>query len=201
MSPANAPLGTGPDAGPAYAQSLLRRVATEVAAVEQTLNRYGKSSLREYLGLFCDRGAQALQCREDFFEVVERLTQRALGNEVAARALADLRESPVVLTANHHGLDTFAQQFQQSLLFSRRRLPSGRLVHGSLVLACATVPLNNLTYPRGILLYGHRDEKAAPGPLKLPLFSDRTKHDAVCFAAPIDAAMLERASNRLQGWQ
>lgn len=62
------------------------------------------------------------------------------------------------------------------------------------VLACGSVPLNNLTYPRGLLVYAATP--ASGGICKLPLFPDSHKRKLVSVAGPFTAEMLERLRAR-----
>jgi len=58
------------------------------------------------------------------------------------------------------------------------------------------VPLNNLTYPRGLLIYAGSTDSGDGGICKLPLFPDSYKRKLVSAAGPYTADMLCRARTR-----
>ncbi len=64
------------------------------------------------------------------------------------------------------------------------------------VLACGSVPLNNLTYPRGLLIYAGSSSSEDDGICKLPLFPDSYKRKLVSVAGPFTAEMLGRSRVR-----
>jgi hypothetical protein len=117
-----------------------------------------------------------------------------LGEEVAAMAREELKQSPVVLTANHHGVDYFAQSVQGTLLFSQRKLPNGSHAKTVPIFACGSIPLDNMTYPRGALLYATEGSKL---PLRLPLFPDRMKRKMVSEVSKVNKDMIARAEKVL----
>jgi hypothetical protein len=111
-------------------------------------------------------------------------------------AREELKQSPVVLTANHHGVDYFAQSVQGTLLFSQRKLPSGSQARTVLVFACGNIPLDNITYPRGALLYGSPEENK--GLLtRVPLFSNKVRRQSVARVSGVNPSMLKQAVNKL----
>ena len=144
------------------------------------------------------RPGAGTQDARDFVACVARQAGALLGEEAAARAANTLARFPAVLTANHHGVDTFAQSLQGTLALGlgvRRLSPAD--ASAVVVLACAAIPLNNLTYPRGLLGYS----RGATGrvPVRLPVFPDRYKRDLVHTCAAFDAGMVTRAAGRAEG--
>ncbi len=137
-----------------------------------------------------------MQCNRDFVAEVERYTRDTLGAEIGAAIAEDLRQRAQVLTANHHGIDTFAQSTQSNLLFSLRRRSDGSTAKTIPVLACGSVPLNNLTYPRGLLVYACKDAPGRGGICRLPVFPDSHKRKLVSAALPFTPEMLARARAR-----
>ena len=123
-------------------------------------------------------------------------TRESLGTELGEAISDDLREMPQVLTANHHGIDTFAQSTQSNLLFSMRKKADGKLARTVPVLACGSIPLNNLTYPRGLLIYASTAASGDGEVCKLPLFPDSYKRKLVSVAGPFTEEMLKRARVR-----
>jgi len=136
------------------------------------------------------------QGNEDFITEVARYTHETLGPDLGEAISEDLREMPQVLTANHHGIDTFAQSTQSNLLFSMRNRANGKPAKTVPVLACGSVPLNNLTYPRGLLVYASVAAYENGGTCKLPLFPDSYKRKLVSVAGPFTEEMICRARGR-----
>lgn len=180
----------GPVPGPVdYGQALLGTVCRRLPVVVRTLSRWGRLPLRDYLRHTLSTVEHGYQPRADLGAAVQAYAAPLLGAAAARRAGAALVDTPVALTANHHGVDYFAQSVQGSLLFAL-----GAEAGVVPVLACAGVPLNNITYPRGALLYATDPDRA---PLRLPLFPDRYKRQLVCRAPALDRTMVERAGQRL----
>ncbi len=172
-----------------YGQTLLNAVRQRVPVVEGTLRRWGSLPLRDYLRHTLRTTAHSYQPRADLRAVVSGYAAPLLGAALAQRAGTALVDYPVALTANHHGVDYFAQSLQGTLLFAL-----GAETGVVPVLACAGIPLNNVTYPRGALLYAAAPDRP---PLRLPLFPDRYKRQLVCRAPALDQAMVGRAGQRL----
>ena len=165
-------------------------------AVDALLARHESTKLRDYVDQLGLRKRPAFQCHQDFIEEVANYTGESLGSELGAAVAEELREMPQVLSANHHGIDFFAQSTQSNLLFSLRNRGDGTARKTIPVLACGTVPLNNLTYPRGLLIYACTDAAGDSGICKLPIFPDSYKRKLVSVAGPFTAEMLYRARGR-----
>ncbi len=140
--------------------------------------------------------APGFQGNQDFIDEVADYTAKTLGPELGEAISDDLRELPQVLTANHHGIDTFAQSTQSNLLFSMRRRADGKPAKTVPVLACASVPLNNLSFPRGLLVYASAGTVENGGACKLPIFPDSYKRKLVAIVGPFTAEMLCRSRLR-----
>lgn len=121
-----------------------------------------------------------------------------LGEAAGAKAVEEVAHWPMVLTANHLGVDFFSQSVQTSLLFyllKRKHTPSPVILP---VLACGSVPLNNVTYPLGVLLYKLGNCSHDTVPKRLPLFANKTKRTLVSAAPAFDKGMLQRAQETLR---
>jgi hypothetical protein len=101
-----------------------------------------------------------------------------------------------VLTANHHGVDYFAQSIQGSLIFALNRIAGATPATTVPVFACGGVPLDNLTYPLGLLLYRVNYAELGAMPKKLPVFSNRFRREMVSAAAPFNPMMVQSAKKR-----
>jgi len=150
-------------------------IREKLPVVDSTLAEYGDMSVDEYLDVITKVPPESYQSSDDLADVVYEYAAPLLGEETAAQARDELKQSPVVLTANHHGVDYFAQSVQGTMIFSQRKLPSGQRARTVPVLACGSIPLNNLTYPRGILAYS--DDSTL---VKLPIFPKKSQSSLVC---------------------
>lgn len=167
-------------------------------AVDALILRHETMPLRSYVEALAENQAARWQGNQDFIEEVSNYTRDILGPALGQAIGEELHENPQVLTANHHGIDTFAQSTQSNLLFSLRKRANGAAAKTIPVLACGSVPLNNLTYPRGLLVYACGEAAGTDGICKLPVFPDSHKRKLVSAAAPFDSAMLDRARGRVR---
>ena len=166
-------------------------------AVDTLLSRFGTTKLHDYVAQLGQHNARGFQDHQDFIDEVANYTRETLGSELAQDVSEDLREMPQVLTANHHGIDTFAQSTQSNLLFSMRKKADGNPVKTVPVLACGSVPMNNLTYPRGLLVYAGSPASGDGVVSKIPLFPDSYKRRLVSIVGPYTADMLGRSRARV----
>ena len=65
------------------------------------------------------------------------------------------------------------------------------------VFSCANIPLDNATYPQGMLFYLVKAEELRGMPKKLPVFSNRLRRQLVSSAPSFDKDMINRAKKRL----
>lgn len=165
-------------------------------AVDALLSRYETTKLRDYVAQLGHPNISGFQSNQDFITEIANYTHETLGSELGKAISEELREMPQVLTANHHGIDTFAQSTQSNLLFSMRKRLDGKPAKAIPVLACGSVPMNNLTYPRGLLIYASTAASGDGGVCKLPLFPDSYKRKLVSVAGPFTAEMLCRSRAR-----
>ena len=172
----------------------MAEIRKRLPVVDRVLEQYGEMPLSKYLNVVTETANERYQSHEDLADAVYEYAAPLLGEEAAAMAREEIKQSPVVLTANHHGVDYFAQSVQGTLLFSQRKLPDGQKAKTVPVLACGAIPLNNLTYPRGMLCYDVTQFKQAGIPIRLPLFPKRRQNDTVSLAAPFDKVAVERAN-------
>jgi hypothetical protein len=180
------------------AEQCLRAVSECAPVLRKTLAKYGNLPLAEYLDSLKPSAGPPLQSRQDFLDIYRRDVASLLGNSLGDKAVEEMDSWPMVLTANHLGVDFFSQSVQTNLLFyllKRKLTPSPVIIP---VIACGSVPLNNVTYPRGGLLYKLRNGSYDMVPKKLPVFSDKMKRTLVSVAPSFDKAMVERAQKRLE---
>ena len=169
-------------------------------AADALLTGHGATKICDYIAHLGQHKVaefqNGFQDHTDFIAEIGSYTQETLGSEIAEAIVEDLREIPQVLTVNHHGIDTFAQSTQSNLMFSMRKRADGSSMKTVPVLACGSIPLNNLTYPRGLLIYATSEESEDNGICKLPLFPDSYKRKLVNVAQPFTTEMLYRSRIR-----
>jgi hypothetical protein len=179
-------------------QDYLQAVLNHSPVLKGLMARFGHLSLKDYLELLEAHGPQhGCQDRSDLLESVYQYALGLLGPSMATRAANELSLNPVVLTANHHGVDFFSHSFQASLMLSLYRFGLSKDRTTVPVFSCAGIPLNNATYPQGMLFYGVQDDNLARLPLRLPIFPDRLKRRLVSNAPAYDHEMVARAQKRL----
>jgi hypothetical protein len=179
------------------AEAFLEATCLSSPVINHTIEEYGEMTLKDYLKELQPNRHDSYQERDDLIGIVYRYTKDILGDAIASRTASDLSENPIVLTANHHGIDFFSHSFQGSLLCSLVK----NLHDGSLktvpVLSCANIPLDNATYPQGMLFYLVKADQLKAMPKKLPVFSNRLRRQLVSSAPSFDKEMINRAKERL----
>ncbi len=170
----------------------MAEIRKRLPVVDRTLAQYGEMPLSEYLNVVTETASERYQSHEDLADAVYEYAAPLLGEEAAAMAREELKQSPVVLTANHHGVDYFAQSVQGTLLFSQRKLPDGSTARTVPVLACGSISMNNLTYPRGMLAYDLHSEKKLPDVTKIPIFPNRVAGKTVTWVPNYDLNSIKR---------
>ena len=181
------------------ADIFLKTIRDKLPAVDSVLNDYEDVSLGSYLETFTRPPVSPFQDRQELFDAICQYSAPLLGENLAERACRDLAANPVVLTTNHHGVDYFSQSVQGSILFALRSLSGISPATTITILAVGNVPLNNASYPRGVLLYPRLVTFADTIPHKMPIFPDRMKRQMVFTAPPIDNNMVSAALKRLRG--
>jgi len=172
-------------------------VCSHSPVVCRIIDEYGDVLLADFLNKLSPNAGPSFQPRSDLVEVIYRYASPLLGESLARKASQDLFASPLVLTANHHGVDFFAQSVQGSLFFSLYKKnvnPAGATVP---IFSCANVPLDNLTYPLGLLLYQVDANELDAIPKKIPVFSYRFRRTMVSVSAPLEESMVKRAEARI----
>lgn len=177
-------------------ESYLQRIREVLPTVDRTLRDHGDKTIAQYLETQNVFSATSFQPRDDLAEVVYNYAKPLLGEEVAREAASELLANPVVLTANHHGVDYFAQSVQGTLIFSLRKI-NGKQAKTVPVFACGNVPLDNLTYPRGVLLYPPSISLNQKVPFKAPIYSNKYRRETVSAVRSISGDMLLQFTKRI----
>ncbi|MBN2290240.1 MAG: hypothetical protein JXQ83_12975 [Candidatus Glassbacteria bacterium] len=185
-------------------EEIYQSVLEKLPGVAWTVREYGRLTLEEYARDLYGYRAQAVQPLDDLVGTVSAYARRLLGSGAAALLERHFAETPVALTANHHGVDYKSLTVQGTIIFALPRLPAGP--PGTLpvvpVLAFGTVPLNNFSFPRGIVLARRKkpsnsaDTSAAY--LKVPLIPARYSQALVSVAGPLTGEMVDRALEKVR---
>ncbi len=181
------------------------------AGIINILETYGELRLRDYIKIFNENQAPPLQPREDLITVAHDYAGRLLGEKTAEALRRRLEEVPVILTANHHGVDYLPMYVQGSLIYALANAADAARSRTETtvfpVFAYGSVSLNNPTYPRGILLARRRSSPASPETtgrreeapsLRINIFPDSVKHLMVSAAPPFSREMVERACGQVE---
>lgn len=182
--------------GQGLTEQLLSTVCRQAPVVDRVLSSVGTLSVAEYLQQICRVSQVSYQPCSDIAEVIHEYVEPLLGKQLAERTAADFLKHPVVLTANHHGVDFFAQSVQGSMLFglAKRQIEGISTIP---VFSCANIPLDNVTYPRGALLYGTECNKGI-WPLRIPFHSNKLRRQPVARVKGLDTNMLKPVLKRVQ---
>ncbi len=180
------------------ANDYLQTACEKLPVVKQTLHEFGDSTLGVYIERFNQSGnAQPFQPRDDLFRIIEQYGSLFAETSAIKKIISNLASSPIVLTANHQGVDYFAQSLQGTLIFALNHLLGSQASPLAPVFAFGNIPLNNLTFPRGMLLYRAHQTQSNKMPLKTPLFPDRLKRRMVSHTPSFDQEMVNRLKKRL----
>ncbi|MBF0100569.1 MAG: hypothetical protein HQK77_06635 [Desulfobacterales bacterium] len=139
---------------------LSKRIRLDNMGLDPILQTLGHLSLSEYLSTFHINHSSPIQSSQDLIQLASQYTQHLLGDDLAQSLSFTLGAYPVLLTANHHGVDYAPLCLHGSLLYSLglkyqqdQKCPTSNTKRCVIpVFAYGSVPLNNSTYPRGILL-------------------------------------------------
>ncbi len=186
-------------------QALARRIiATTLHALpglRRALKQWGEWTLGDYTrALHAPATPRACDPHADLVNAVAAHTAPLLGESIARAAHDALEHAPATLTANHHGVDTLHQSVHSTIAYALPALlDSPSPLPAIVVLACAGTPLNNVTYPRGLVL-----ANTAPLPtaqdaaeVRIPIHPNSRRNVLAWAAPPWTRSMLEASRSRL----
>jgi len=176
--------------------NFLDQVCARSPVVKRTIDQYGQISLDNYLRETLSICKNPLQPRNDLLEAVYRYAAPLLGEAVAEKTAQELQILPAVVTAHHHGVDFQAQSVQTSLIFSLRKV-GGKPAVTVPVFACGNIPLDNSTYPRGLLLYHTNQQKMGLIRHRLPIFCNKYRRKLVSIVESYNTDMVAHAKQLL----
>ncbi len=136
--------------------------------------REGNRTITSYIRRTCLNGRASDEIVTD---AIAKIAEEILGSAVAHRVRLSLRKNNFVSTVDHHGPICYPGFFQPNLL--RMMLNTENGIPATVVLSCASVSLNNHTYPRGLSFHTAEGEE-----IRLPLFSAHHRRTAVYGQAP-----------------
>ncbi len=178
-----------------FVEHCLQLVRQKLPVVNAVLERYGDLTIADYLQTLVPPAVPSHQPRDDLLEVVYHYVAPLLGEPIARRVVRDLEQTPLVLTANHHGVEYFAQTFQARLIFALDAL-SGQTSRTTVpVFACGNIPLDNVTYPQGLLFYHADSAHLTVNPQKLPVFPNKLRRWMVSTAPAFTQAMVSNSQS------
>lgn len=131
------------------ADSLAAEALARLPALASLLEQRGDMPLQEHVRSLGQALPSPLQDRGDFLDILAQAADH-LAPGLGAAAAETVAARPVVLTGNHHGLDTLAQSWQSTLAFALPELLAGRRTP-VVVLATGLPSMNNSTFPAGLL--------------------------------------------------
>lgn len=175
-------------------RELLHQVMQHSPSVRRAMEGARGLSMRQYVAQLAQFPEQRPLCdpRQVQTAVAAQL-EPVLGREAAQRAAQCF--PGCALTANHHGVDCFAQSVQGNLMY--RELLRARGVDSDLVpvMACSSVPMDNSSYGKGLLLFDTLDNVY---PLRLPILPNRCNDSIVGLYPAMDAEAVRRAMELVQ---
>ncbi len=136
-------------------KALQQAVLQRRPVLQQLVQRQGGQPLLAYAKEFSSvLSVPPLQQRRDeFIAVVQTEVERQLGQSVAAGVAEQLRNYYFVSTADHHGPIVNESWTNSNILISAPYAQQQNHLQYILVLACANISLNNITFPRGLIFH------------------------------------------------
>jgi len=170
-------------------RTLLAQVLDISPTIRRALDGAKHLSMRQYVERLASFSAQTpLSDPADVNRAAQAQLTPILGEDIAAKAAACFPMA--ALTANHHGVDCFAQCVQGNLLY--REMLKARGVRADVipVVACSSVPMDNASYGKGLQLFDTLDKVH---PLKFPILSNKANSCIVGLYPAMDEASVRKA--------
>lgn len=153
-------------------------------------------TLEQYIERMADfQPGTPLSDPKDLSRTAQTMLTPLLGEEGAKKAAGSL-DAGCALTANHHGVDCFAQSVQGNLIYRRLLEKRGVSTEDTPVLACGSVPMDNSSYGKGLLLFETLDGRY---PLRVPIIPNRFNDSIVGLFPAITREMVDKTLAGLEG--
>lgn len=175
------------------AENYLKQAGEKIPAIGSAIREYGDMPLADYLKTFILKPLPSYQPVADCLEIIQQYASSLFGESAARQTVRELEAYPAALTCNHVGVEYFAQSLQSTILFSMNKPPSASVP----VFSCGNIPLNNLTYPQGALIYLTHPDYINQLPIKIPVFSNRSRKVVVSAAPAFNQTMILSAQKRV----
>ncbi|MFW5734050.1 MAG: hypothetical protein ACOCWR_03225 [Oceanidesulfovibrio sp.] len=186
------------------ATDIIAAALARLPGLRAVLEQCGDLTLSEYSRTFFpERDSATIDPLDDLLDAAHARAAPLLGKETARGLREQLEQSPSVLTANHHGLDTLHQSVHSTIAFALPvLLGHSRGPRVVPVLACAGVPLGSVTYPRGVVLARKPDPADAANPAKtrIPFFPHAMRTCTTGAAPPLKEEHFGKALERCNSY-
>ena len=182
----------------AFAEHYYRIARQNLPVMNRAVQHFGEHTLADYLREFTYSPTTAYQSCDDLCDIIKAQTTPLLGEHAARRIAQALASQGIALTANHHAVDSFSLTFQGTLLFILKNYIEAAATPTIPVFSFANVPLNNLMYPKGLLIYNVCNTGVDAIPHKLSFFPDRLKRRMVSATPPLDHDMIGCVENHIR---
>ena len=180
------------DASAATSEAMAAAVSA-LPVLEPILAEFGTLTLAAYM----DRVLQAPPAPLDLLKAVYDETADLFGADLARRTATAVEACAALPTANHHGVDFFAQSVQENLMLALQK-PPAQSTGAMPILAFSNVALGNLTYPRGLLIYDPAVIAREDRPLRCPLFPASERRRPVATAPALTIGQINGAIAQLR---
>lgn len=180
-----------------FGDGFLAAAAGGSAEVARNLAQAADRPVSEVLGKLQGDHAAGLQPRTDVVQVLQALTARLYGAEVADRVARSVAVRPILSTSNHFGIDTLAVSVQCTLLFALGERARGGAGWTAIVLGCGSVSMDSASYPLGVLMYDQRRGQRTPLTTRVAVLPNRVRRMMAGAADPWDEVTLGRALDRV----
>lgn len=168
---------------------LLEQVTEFSPTIRRALERSRHLSMRQYVQQLAEFPSQTpLNDPMDVNRTAEAQLAPVLGEETAKKAAECFPGA--ALTANHHGVDCFAQCVQGNLLYREMLKVRGVEAKVIPVIACSSVPMDNASYGKGLQIFDTLDRVH---PLKLPVLSNKANSCIVGLYPAMEEAAIRKA--------
>ena len=196
------------DAANALPVSVWEPVWVKNPALKVLIEQYGQGSVYDYAASFLTPYEGVLpERREEWLAVFFELLEERLGADVAKAVTQQIRELPLVSTADHHAPLDEPYWVNTNLVHSMAQIQAKQKY--CVALSFASISLNTaLGYPRGLLMHDQKAPETASFPhyrfypeeklLRLSYFGDKDKMSVVYGFKAFQKEDLDRLLNSLQ---
>lgn len=138
-----------------HIQRLKERVWERKPILAKIIEKVGSKSLLEYVRGYLTVAMHPLmmQRKAEFIETYSKEVREMFPDDISAKAIRQVHTSFLFSTNDHHGPLNAFDMFNAHvvLALSALQYPSDDTPEAILLLSCANVSLNNVSFPRGIL--------------------------------------------------